>query len=134
MRLPRVRLKIWWIMAAVALVALALGGERCRRHYRRCQQAAAYHAKEARLCAGYAAILREGNQKIDRIFEDYVAERKRNREQLNSKQGKAAAFLVGMLTDSDASMLRVHQETMGPLKAQQEMLTRRSEHESRLQR
>src|SRR4051812_33954599 len=64
------RLKLWWIMAAIAVLAVGLGGERCRRHYQRCKQAAAYHSKEAQLYAKRAAALEKGILEVVKEFEE----------------------------------------------------------------
>src|SRR5215208_5476050 len=73
MRITRFRPKLWWLMAAVAVVALGLRGEQYRRHYRRCKQAAAYHAKESRLHARRAAAFQKGIADMDKAFLDYAS-------------------------------------------------------------
>src|SRR4051812_37616759 len=91
------RLKIWWIMVVVAVVALALGGERCRRHHRRCKLAAAYPAKEDRSYVSLAAVFQKGAEDLEKVLADDLSHRRDASRQMPAGGRMLGGALTAMI-------------------------------------
>jgi hypothetical protein len=66
MKLPRVRLKVWVMMALVAVVALALAAERWKRHRDFCRFWAEMYRDRRQNILGYSAVDEMGLQELER--------------------------------------------------------------------
>lgn len=109
-------------MAAVAVVAVGIGGERCRRHYQSCKQAAVNHAKQANLYARQAAIIDRGAKDINRGWKE------------NFSRQKQPAGLIAELLSGRPSAARARRDSVDGLNALRDRLKRWSDYESVLSR